>query len=154
MRLLIPKDLLPLESRENTLKKVSEVLSRFAKEGMPLLDPEEDMKVGHIIKFQMRNLVFEALFSFMSCFNTSIVIVQVQSSSYRKAVRRIEALESLFEKHEIAKSPLIEQKLKVLHMKKELTSKIKLIKRSMRSSTALAFKDELKARKRVLRRLG
>lgn len=122
VRLLIPKDLLPLESRENTLKKVSEVLSRFAKEGMPLLDPEEDMKV--------------------------------QSSSYRKAVRRIEALESLFEKHEIAKSPLIEQKLKVLHMKKELTSKIKLIKRSMRSSTALAFKDELKARKRVLRRLG
>ncbi|KAG5525730.1 hypothetical protein RHGRI_032126 [Rhododendron griersonianum] len=122
VRLLIPKDLLPLESRENTLKKVSEVLSRFAKEGMPLLDPEEDMKV--------------------------------QSSSYRKAVRRIEALESLFEKHEIAKSPLIEQKLKVLHMKKELTAKIKLIKRTMRSSTALAFKDELKARKRVLRRLG
>ncbi|KAI8532022.1 hypothetical protein RHMOL_Rhmol11G0180700 [Rhododendron molle] len=122
VRLLIPKDLLPLESRENTLKKVSEVLSRFAKEGMPLLDPEEDMKV--------------------------------QSSSYRKAVRRIEALESLFEKHEVGKSPLIEQKLKVLHMKKELTAKIKLIKRTMRSSTALAFKDELKARKRVLRRLG
>ncbi|KAF7127932.1 hypothetical protein RHSIM_Rhsim11G0118200 [Rhododendron simsii] len=154
VRLLIPKDLLPLESRENTLKKVSEVLSRFAKEGVPLLDPEEDMKVGHILEFQMRNLVFEALLSSMFYFNTSMFIVQVQSSSYRKAVRRIEALESLFDKHEIAKSPLIEQKLKVLHMKKELTAKIKLIKRTMRSSTALAFKDELKARKRVLRRLG
>lgn len=34
-----------MESRENTLKKVSEVLSRFAKDGMPLLDPEDDMKV-------------------------------------------------------------------------------------------------------------
>ncbi|KAJ9698970.1 hypothetical protein PVL29_007845 [Vitis rotundifolia] len=122
VRLIISKDLLPLEARENTLKKVSEVLSRFAKEGIPLLDPEEDMKV--------------------------------QSSSYRKAVRRIEALESLFDKHEVAKSPLIEQKLKVLHMKKELTAKIKSIKRTMRSSTALAFKDELKARKRVLRKLG
>ncbi|RVW41859.1 DExH-box ATP-dependent RNA helicase DExH9 [Vitis vinifera] len=122
VRLIISKDLLPLEARENTLKKVSEVLSRFAKEGMPLLDPEEDMKV--------------------------------QSSQYRKAVRRIEALESLFDKHEVAKSPLIEQKLKVLHMKKELTAKIKSIKRTMRSSTALAFKDELKARKRVLRKLG
>ncbi|KAL6990835.1 Exosome RNA helicase MTR4 [Sarracenia purpurea var. burkii] len=122
VRLIIPKDLLPLEARENTLKKVSEVLSRFAKEGMPLLDPEEDMKV--------------------------------QSSSYRKAVRRIEALENLFEKHEVAKSPLVEQKLKVLHMKKNLTAKIKAIKRTLRSSTALAFKDELKARKRVLRRLG
>ncbi|KAL6340497.1 hypothetical protein AAG906_006162 [Vitis piasezkii] len=122
VRLIISKDLMPLEARENTLKKVSEVLSRFAKEGMPLLDPEEDMKV--------------------------------QSSQYRKAVRRIEALESLFDKHEVAKSPLIEQKLKVLHMKKELTAKIKSIKRTMRSSTALAFKDELKARKRVLRKLG
>lgn len=81
-------------------------------------------------------------------------ILQVQSSSYRKAVRRIEALESLFDKHEVAKSPLIEQKLKALHMKKELTAKIKSIKRTIRSSTALAFKDELKARKRVLRKLG
>lgn len=45
VRLIIPKDLLPLEVRENTLKKVSEILSRFAKQGMPLLDPEEDMKV-------------------------------------------------------------------------------------------------------------
>lgn len=118
----IPKDLLPLEARENTLKKVLEVLSRFAEKGVPLLDPEEDMKI--------------------------------QSSSYKKAARRIEALESLFDKHEVAKSPLIEQKLKVLHTKHELTAKIKSIKKSIRSSTVLAFKDELKARKRVLRRLG
>lgn len=122
IRLFIPKDLLPLESRENTLKKVSEVLSRFARDGIPLLDPEEDMKV--------------------------------QSNSYKKAVRRIEALESLFDRHEVRNSPLIQQKLKVLHAKKELTAKIKSIKKTMRSSTALAFKDELKARKRVLRRLG
>ncbi|KAL6513217.1 Exosome RNA helicase MTR4 [Orobanche gracilis] len=122
IRLVIPKDLLPLETRENTLKKVCEVLNRFSKEGMPPLDPEDDMKV--------------------------------QSSSYRKATRRIEALENLFEKHEIAKSPLIEQKLKVLYKKKELTAKIKSIKRTMKSSSVLAFKDELKARKKVLRRLG
>jgi len=83
-----------------------------------------------------------------------VFILQVQSGSYRKAVRRIEALESLFVKHEVAKSPLIEQKLKVLHKKQELTAKIKSLKRQMRSSTTLAFKDELKARKRVLRRLG
>lgn len=122
VRLVIAKDLIPLQNRENTLKKVSEVLSRFSKEGMPLLDPEEDMKV--------------------------------QSSSYRKLVRRIEALENLFDKHEIAKSPLIEQKLKVLHKKKELTTRIKQLKRAVRNSSVLAFKDELKARKRVLRRLG
>ncbi|KAL8234512.1 hypothetical protein R6Q59_020612 [Mikania micrantha] len=122
VRLIIAKDLLPLGNRQNTLKKVSEVISRFSNQGIPLLDPEDDMKV--------------------------------QSGSYRKAVRRIEALENLFEKHEVAKSPLIEQKLKVLHKKKQITAQIKSIKKSMRSSSALAFKDELKARKRVLRRLG
>lgn len=46
VRVIMSKDLLPLEARENTLKKVSEVLSRFSKEGVPLLDPEEDMKVN------------------------------------------------------------------------------------------------------------
>lgn len=81
-------------------------------------------------------------------------VLQIKSSSYQKAARRIEALESLFDKHEVAKSPLIEQKLKAFHMKQELTAKIKSIKKTMRSSSALAFKDELKARKRVLRRLG
>ncbi|OEL15369.1 DExH-box ATP-dependent RNA helicase DExH9 [Dichanthelium oligosanthes] len=123
IRMYIPKDLLPVEGRENTLRKVEEVLSRFAKDGVPLLDPEEDMKV--------------------------------QSKSFRKATRRIEALESLFEKHDIRSSPHIQQKLKVLHAKQELSAKIKSIKKTVRSSTALAFnKDELKARKRVLRRLG
>ncbi|PKU80570.1 DEAD-box ATP-dependent RNA helicase ISE2, chloroplastic [Dendrobium catenatum] len=122
VRLYIPKDLVPLEARENMLKVLSEVYSRFLKDGIPLLDPEEDMKV--------------------------------QSNSYRKAVRRIEALDRLFEKHEIRNSPLIQQNLQVFHDKLELSAKIKLVKKSMRSSTALAFKDELKARKRVLRRLG
>ncbi|KAK6285050.1 hypothetical protein POUND7_004002 [Theobroma cacao] len=118
-RLNIPKDLLPLEARENALKKLLEFISRYAN-GMPL-EPEE---------------------------------MNIQSNSYKMAVRRLEALENLFEKHEIAKSPLIEQKLKVLNGKEELTAKIRSIKKTMRSSTALAFKDELKARKRVLRRLG
>lgn len=53
----IPKDLLPVEARENTLRKVEEVLSRFAKDGVPLLDPEEDMKVSkmlrHVVRFPL-----------------------------------------------------------------------------------------------------
>lgn len=83
-----------------------------------------------------------------------MLVLQVQSSTYRKASSKIEALESLFEEHKIATSPLIKEKLMVLHKKKELTGKIKSIKRAMRTSTTLAFKDEYKARKRVLRRLG
>lgn len=53
VRLIIPKDLLPLEARENTLKKVSEVLVRFAKEGVPILDPEDDMKASQKFSFPL-----------------------------------------------------------------------------------------------------
>lgn len=150
VRLKIPKDLIPLEARNHTLKKVSEVLSRYAKEGgMPLLHPEDDMKVCSLI------LCFSGCKTFCWVFIQLTHVLQVKNnSSYRKAARRIEALESQFEKHDIAKSPIIEEKLKVLHKKKELIARIKSIKKAMRSSSVLAFKDELKARKRVLRRLG
>jgi len=43
----IPEDLLPVEALENTLRKVEEVLSRFAKDGISLLDQEEDIKVQY-----------------------------------------------------------------------------------------------------------
>ncbi|KAK9129473.1 hypothetical protein Sjap_009960 [Stephania japonica] len=121
IRVVIAKDLLSLEVRQNTLKKISVVLSKFSKEGIPLLDPEEDMKV--------------------------------ENNDYGKFVRRIEHLEGRLEKLEVARSPLVEQKLKALDTKIKLETKIKSIREMMRASS-LAFKDELKARKRVLHRLG
>lgn len=149
IRVVMPKDLLPLEARENTLKKVSEILARFGEKGVPLLDPEDEM---HVMLLKCIFYTIRSLFKLESCPNYNIF--QIKSSSYKKASRRIEALENLFDQHEIARSPLIAQKLKVFHMKQELNAKIKSIKKTMRSSTALAFKDELKARKRVLRRIG
>lgn len=146
IRLVIPKDLLPSGVRENTVKKISEVCNRFP-DGIPLLDPEEDMKV-----LLMRKLIWFHTLTINRCLN--VMSFQIVNKSYKKVVRRIEALESLFKKHPLTKSTLIEQKLHTLHMKKELTTKIKAVKRTMRSSSSLAFKDELKARKRVLRRLG
>ncbi|KAG0478474.1 hypothetical protein HPP92_013193 [Vanilla planifolia] len=79
--------------------------------------------------------------------------MKVNVSSYRKAVRRIENWKDYLTNMISETRLLIKQNLQVLHHKKELMAKIKSIKKSMRSSTALAFKDELKARKRVLRRL-
>ncbi|XP_028777898.1 DExH-box ATP-dependent RNA helicase DExH9-like [Neltuma alba] len=48
---------------------------------------------------------------------------------------------------------MFEAKLKALRKKQELAAKIRSIKRTLRNSTALAFRDERKARKRVLRGL-
>ncbi|XP_026391600.1 DExH-box ATP-dependent RNA helicase DExH9-like [Papaver somniferum] len=79
--------------------------------------------------------------------------MKVQHKYYKKFVSRMETLESQFSKHEVAKSPLIKEKLKALRLKKELEAKIMLIRNNVSSSKALAFKDELKARMRVLRNL-
>lgn len=80
--------------------------------------------------------------------------MQVQSSSYKKAVRRIETLEGLLAKHVVSKSPILQKRLQVLRKKEELTAMVRAARREVRASTSLAFKDELKARRRVLRRLG
>ncbi len=44
MRIYIPKDLRQLENRQSVGKSVKEVIKRFP-DGVPLLDPIEDMKV-------------------------------------------------------------------------------------------------------------
>ncbi|KAI3832184.1 hypothetical protein MKX03_012743 [Papaver bracteatum] len=79
--------------------------------------------------------------------------MKVWHKYYDKFVSRMENLESQFGKREVAMSPLSEEKLKVFQLKKELEAKITLIRNNVSSSRALAFKDELKARKRVLRNL-
>lgn len=45
VRLFIPEDLRPLDNRMAVLKSIGEVKKRF-KEGVPLLDPIKDMKIG------------------------------------------------------------------------------------------------------------
>jgi ATP-dependent RNA helicase DOB1 len=44
IRVYIAKDLRPLEARERAARSVDEVLRRFPN-GVPTLDPEEDMQV-------------------------------------------------------------------------------------------------------------
>jgi len=45
VRLFIPKDLRPLDNRMAVLKSIDEVKKRFP-DGVPLLDPVQDMKIG------------------------------------------------------------------------------------------------------------
>jgi ATP-dependent RNA helicase DOB1 len=44
--------------------------------------------------------------------------------------------------------------LRALEHKEALTSQIRIARKDVRAATTLVFKDELKARRRVLRRLG
>ncbi|MCO5559779.1 hypothetical protein L7F22_013383 [Adiantum nelumboides] len=121
IRVNVPKDLRSLEVRESTVSKVREILRRFP-EGLPMLDPEDDM--------------------------------QVDSSSYKKAVRRLEGVENLIENHKITSSPTLRDRIKSFHRKHDLTQLIRAARQDVRAATNLVFKDELKYRRRVLRRLG
>eukprot|EP00250_Pteridium_aquilinum_P006887 c16713_g1_i1 orf=90-3122(+) len=80
--------------------------------------------------------------------------MQVDSSSYKKAVRRMEAIESLITNHILAPLPTIKDKLRSYHKKDSLTDLIRAARQDVRAATNLVFKDELKYRRRVLRRLG
>lgn len=77
----------------------------------------------------------------------------MKSSSYQKAVRRVEAVEALLEKHALKDSATLEPRLQALEQKEALTSQIRVARKDVRAATTLVFKDELKARHRVLRRL-
>ncbi|KAJ7546829.1 hypothetical protein O6H91_08G056100 [Diphasiastrum complanatum] len=80
--------------------------------------------------------------------------MQVKSGDYKKAVRRVEALESLLANHALSNSTTLVERLKVLQEKENLTAAIRITRKEVRLASTLVFKDELKARRRVLRRLG
>ncbi|KAH7372411.1 hypothetical protein KP509_17G002800 [Ceratopteris richardii] len=80
--------------------------------------------------------------------------MQVDSSSYKKAMRRLERIENLIETQSLKSLPNLEDRLRSYHEKEELKQLIKAARQDVRAATNLVFKDELKYRTRVLRRLG
>ncbi len=80
--------------------------------------------------------------------------MQVESAAYRKAVRRVETVEELLARHALAASPTLGPHLQTLQHKEALRGTIRVAKKEVRAASTLVFKDELKARRRVLRRLG
>ncbi|GBG64761.1 hypothetical protein CBR_g46718 [Chara braunii] len=80
--------------------------------------------------------------------------MQVDAKVYRKAVRRLEMVEGMLAGHRLSSSPTLRKRLRQVMEKEDLEKRIKLAKRELRSVQTLILNDELKARKRVLRRLG
>eukprot|EP00850_Spirogloea_muscicola_P021111 SM000237S08128 [mRNA] locus=s237:125280:131312:+ [translate_table: standard] len=80
--------------------------------------------------------------------------MQVESSSYRKAVRRLETVESTLKSHPLAKETDLDERLEAFTTKEEISQRIKNLKREVKDTNHLILKDELKSRRRVLRRLG
>ncbi|BBN13684.1 ATP-dependent RNA helicase DOB1 [Marchantia polymorpha subsp. ruderalis] len=80
--------------------------------------------------------------------------MQVDSKAYKKVTRRLEAVEKMIADHPVASSPSITSRLKILQKKNKLTLSIRAARTEVRAASTLVFKDELKSRRRVLRKLG
>ncbi|GFU46746.1 exosome RNA helicase MTR4 [Trichonephila clavipes] len=116
-----PKDLRPLDNRMQVLKTIQTILDRFP-DGLPLLDPIEDMKI--------------------------------KDQGMKDVIKKIEAFTSRLNHHPLHNDPSVEELLEEYKKKLEIESGIKEAKLELKNARSLLQMDELKCRKRVLRRMG
>eukprot|EP00897_Mesotaenium_endlicherianum_P000155 jgi/Mesen1/1013/ME000121S00089 len=125
VRVYIAKDLRPPEAREAALKALRQVQLRFP-DGVPMLDPEDDMQQTEMEEQQQQQQQQPPSGSPSTC--------RVDSSSYRKGVRRIEAIEGLLASHPLAQSATLRTRLAALRHKERLTAAIKAAKREVKGA--------------------
>ncbi|KAI9024145.1 antiviral helicase [Hyaloraphidium curvatum] len=121
VRVFVPKDLKPLDQRQQLLKTVKEVERRFP-DGLPMLDPVED--------------------------------IGITDESFKKLLKRITTLEDKLYSHSLHNSPDLPGLYEIYAKKVALQADIKNAKKLIQKSEDILQMEELKARKRVLRRLG
>ncbi|KAF9187833.1 ATP-dependent RNA helicase mtr4 [Haplosporangium sp. Z 767] len=111
------------DARQTAYKALLQLQKRFP-DGMPILDPVEDMNI--------------------------------RTPSFQKTIRRIEELERLLFEHPLTKrGDEAVRRIYGAYLEREwIDSKIKAQKQEVAAAVSIAQMDELKARKRVLRRLG
>lgn len=80
--------------------------------------------------------------------------LNIKDEAFQALVRKIENLESLLFAHSLHKSPLLPQLYKQYASKRSLQEQMAELKRLIKDTTAIVHMEELKNRKRVLRRLG
>ncbi|KAF9931584.1 ATP-dependent RNA helicase mtr4 [Modicella reniformis] len=123
-RVFLLKDMRSIEARHTIHKSLLELQKRFP-DGIPLLDPIENMNI--------------------------------RDEAFKKVIRKIEVLERAMESHRLVqittKAELLDVYKRYLE-KTELMNKIKTIRKQIVEANSIAQLDELKCRKRVLRRLG
>ena len=121
VRLFLPDNLRSLDNRQSTLRSLEEVHRRFPN-GIPVLDPVEDMNI--------------------------------RDERLKSIVQKVEAFEARMYKHPLHESDNLQQVYKLCEKKANLANSIKESKKKLKKARTILQMDELKSRKRVLRRLG
>ncbi|KAJ3352623.1 ATP-dependent RNA helicase mtr4 [Entophlyctis luteolus] len=122
VRVNLPKDLKSSDARSGMRRTLREVERRLEKDGIPRLDPVEDMGI--------------------------------RDEKFKKLIRKIETLESRLKASPLHGSPELPSLYSAFSAKMSLVQKINLHKKQIKDTEAILQLDELKCRRRVLRRLG
>lgn len=121
VRIFMPEDIRSKDVRQGLAKSIDEVARRFP-DGIPALDPIEDMKI--------------------------------KGDDLSVTVKRMEALEQKMKTHPLKEEADIQSRIELYTRKHELNEKVALMKKQVKQSKSIQQLDELKCRKRVLRRLA
>ena len=120
VKIKLPQDLRSSDSRYSMLKVLKEVSNRF-KDGVPLLQPVDEMKVS--------------------------------DERIPKLMRRLETAEAKVNDERFKEAP-VKEALPILRKRLAVGSEERLARGRIKEVEAVLMKDELRARRRVLRRLG
>ncbi|KAG0018121.1 ATP-dependent RNA helicase mtr4 [Podila clonocystis] len=123
-RIFLPKELRTPDSRRTIHKSLQELQRRFP-DGVPLLDP--------------------------------VVNMNITDKEFIDVMAKIKVLENVLKDHPmtVSETPEALQEMYARYLKKvDLNARIKSVKKQIVEANSIAQLDELKCRKRVLRRLG
>lgn len=138
IRIFLPADLKQPESRNTVRKSLEEVKRRFP-DGIAVLDPIENMG---ITDSSFKKLLRVCLaYACQVCF-------------YTNREQKIEVLESRLLSNPLHNSPRLPELYEQYAGKMEILERIRAVKRQITTALSIMQLDELKCRKRVLRRFG
>ncbi|KAL3664825.1 hypothetical protein V7S43_010005 [Phytophthora oleae] len=120
LRVYIPKDLRTLESRQAVGKSVKEVIRRFP-QGVPLLDPRDDM--------------------------------DIQDEQFTRVIEKTVEAEKKLTNSPFHNAADKEARFALYNLKMESEAKMRELERKIKESKSLVLRDDLRRRRRVLRRL-
>jgi len=136
LRVFLPEQLKTVDQRNTVRKALDEVKKRFP-DGIAILDPIENMKIT--------DENFKKLLR---------VGHELSRLSHTNLVQKIEVLESRLLSNPLHRSPRLPELHDQYVKKVALGDKIKNLKKDISNALSVIQMDELKCRKRVLRRLG
>ena len=78
----------------------------------------------------------------------------MQDATFRKLQRRVESVEDMIAQHPLHVSPTLAERLELLKRKQSMHSAVKATKKEIKAAQSLILQDDLKHRRKILKRLG